>query len=80
MRPLQAAAKRAFTPGFNALVLARSKRSSILLATLLTFCPPGPDDRTAVTLSSSPGMTMWSVTMRSEDMPTMYLAARTRKN
>ena len=37
---------------------ATSKRSSTAVATLLTFCPPGPDARTKRSTSSS--SSMWS--------------------
>jgi hypothetical protein len=39
-----------------------SKRNSTAVATLLTFCPPGPAERTKRSTSSSSGMAMWSST------------------
>src|SRR4051812_33393146 len=47
---------------------SKSKRSSILEDTLLTFCPPGPEERTAVQRSSSAGIVNELEMKRGEDM------------
>jgi len=41
---------------------SRSTRRSIFVATLFTFWPPGPDARTARTVSARPGTRTVSVT------------------
>src|ERR1700742_3976193 len=60
-RPARARS-RAFTGSERAAVPARSKRSWTAEATLLTFCPPGPDPRTKDNSRSVSGMTMRGVT------------------
>src|SRR5579883_587450 len=48
---------RSFTGSSSAAVEARSNRSCTAEATLLTFCPPGPDERTNENARSPAGMT-----------------------
>jgi hypothetical protein len=38
-----------------------SKRSCTAVESLLTFCPPGPDERTKLSSSSPSSMLIWSV-------------------
>src|SRR5690606_29195711 len=64
-RDVASARSRALTGADRAPLAAKSKRSSTLLATLLTFCPPGPDDRAAVHASSASGITTAGETTRS---------------
>src|SRR5262249_21114740 len=56
------ARSRAFTASDTAAVPARAKRSCTADATLLTFCPPGPDPRPQVSDRSVSGMTTPGVT------------------
>src|SRR5581483_6355987 len=56
------ARRRAFTGSVRAVLPARSKRSCTAEATLLTFCPPGPDPRTKDSDKSLSGRTIWGVT------------------
>src|SRR4030088_1701387 len=56
------ARRRAFTGSVSTGVPARSKRSWTAEATLLTFCPPGPDPLTNDNEISLSGITMCGVT------------------
>ena len=38
-----------------------SKRSCTAVESLLTFCPPGPEERTKLSSSSDSSMLIWSV-------------------
>src|SRR5580704_12366238 len=49
--------RRALTAALSAVLLARSKRSCAAVASLLTFCPPGPEERTNDSVSSWSGIT-----------------------
>src|SRR5690606_12256094 len=55
------ASKRSRTGSGSEGELAMSKRSSTAVATLLTFCPPGPAERTKRSVSSDSGMSMAGV-------------------
>src|ERR1700745_3366189 len=52
------AVRRALTSALSAALPSRSKRSCTAVETLLTFWPPGPEERTKVTVSSESGMNM----------------------
>src|SRR5438552_4192346 len=54
--------KRARARSLSPSMASRSTRRSIFEATLLTFWPPGPDDRTARMVSARPGTRTVSVT------------------
>jgi hypothetical protein len=56
------ASRRSRTRSGSDGLRATSKRSSTAVATLLTFCPPGPLERTKRSTSSSSGMAMDFVT------------------
>src|SRR5580698_3106556 len=51
-----------------------SNRSSTALATLLTFCPPGPEARTKLSSSSPSGISMAGVTNTS--VPEVFVLQR----
>src|ERR1700683_1160480 len=55
-RPLSVR-RRALTAPLSAVLFARSKRSCAAVASLLTFCPPGPEERTNDSASSWSGIT-----------------------
>src|SRR5262245_13653146 len=59
---------RALTSWVSAGVTSSSSTSSILLATLFTFCPPGPDERTAVHDRSAVGITIPGATYKGSSM------------
>src|SRR5260370_13526592 len=56
------ARRRALTGSASTTVPARSERNWTAEATLLTFCPPGPDPLTNDNEISLSGITMWGVT------------------
>ena len=50
------------TPAVRFGERAASKRKLTAVSTLLTFCPPGPEARLKLSLSSERAIDIWSVT------------------
>src|SRR5579864_8808091 len=60
------ARRRSRAPASRPTMSAKSTRSSTLLATLFTFCPPGPPERTAWVSTASAGTMIPGRTTRGE--------------